>query len=1223
MKKNIFLLISVLFCMSMSAKDLTGVKIYINPGHGGYNGANDRNVLTIPYALGDTLGFWESSSNFTKGVELTRLLRVSGATVIMSRWLNREEDDRVLTEIGEEANANNADAFLSIHSNAVGVNKGTNYLLLLYRGTDTEPDPSAGKPMAQACWPRMFDNPLSPWTFYSLDNQNVRGDFSFYGYHLGVLKNTTVPGFLSEGSFHDYAPEAHRLLNTDYRKLEAARFYRYYCDYFGAELPKKGIIAGFVKGKEEQMINPIYVYKTGTDDEWLPLNKSKVTLQSTTGEELGVYNVDTLYNGIFTFFDLAPGTYKLVFEAADHKKEEKEVTVTAGATAYVKAFLENTTNPPVRPIPDDYPAPVQEAGVLNQPFYKFAESWNFTEGGASNPEWLNPSLIKKVLYANKQLYVLTTEPRIVIVNPATGAKISEMNLTGIEGGVKTISDINFTADGYLLACNKDTVTLPADSRSFKVYYWENDAAAPALFFSTQQQGNFSVSVIGETFAVSGPLWKCRIYTPAITTGSSKQIRVIGFLKDEKAPVLGYQYMRDDSYTEMNWGKNMTFNVSPQGEMGRIIIDGENILPTEYLFDWKAPDRNPLVKKGELSADLLKKESTGLSFFKYAGHSYMVAANVKAGKTNAVCTLFNINDGLDNAVKVSDVLPSEGLGANETNLLATAARVNGYDMELYLLAQNQGMARYVSQTGDVIANIYASGLKSKEVTDGFELHFLLNEAATAVRIDVLDGEEVVKTFEAGEMPKGAQTFNVTNADLPNGTYSWRVTATAGSVVRPVKITDDTKAQMQFFGPQGVAVDNHFESPSFGQVYVSESKGGVVTGGRTTQNGIYILDPTFEDVTKQGAKPYTGGETWGVSSSPFRLCVAPDGMLFMSDWSDNHSGVWIMDPTDPMANFTSVFGGTRDATGLVSEGGVKIHGSNSHCAVLGTGEDRVLYIFDEDYTDAVATAKGNILQYNIGNLTAPWAAAPSAIVYNNAANGKLELNMNSSIAPDGRGGWWISQYRATDEVGVPSLIHIGTDGRVNFNSGKTPALLENSVQGGMAVSPDGTRLAMGCNDEIKVMDVVYSEEGVPTLTRLYSIKPGLGKNSNSVTFDCAGNVYLVSNTKERMGAWALPKADNSFTTPAPTAQKFEITMSTVDIENTELVPMNVYPNPTRGDIRIESSVSPIRSVMLFDMSGRMLWKLTGLESNSETIDMSAYSNGMYLLKVNNQTIKVTKE
>jgi len=151
MKKVTGILLALIVCSWVAAADFTGKKIYINPGHGGYDGANDRNLITINYALGDTLGFWESWSNLQKGLSLRDMLQASGATVIMSRTQNRDQDDRVLSEIAAEANANNVDAFLSIHSNAVGTNTGTNYSLLIYNGTDGVPANAASLPMAQAC----------------------------------------------------------------------------------------------------------------------------------------------------------------------------------------------------------------------------------------------------------------------------------------------------------------------------------------------------------------------------------------------------------------------------------------------------------------------------------------------------------------------------------------------------------------------------------------------------------------------------------------------------------------------------------------------------------------------------------------------------------------------------------------------------------------------------------------------------------------------------------------------------------------------------------------------------------------------------------------------------------------------------------------------------------------------------------------------------------------
>ena len=127
----------ILFATTINAKDLTGVKIYINPGHGGYNvgGSNDdRFIPTIPYqtATEEGLGFWESKCNLVKGLELQRLLQAAGATVKISRTANEESDDRDLTEIVTEANNFNANAYISIHSNQLGANAGKNYFLNLY-----------------------------------------------------------------------------------------------------------------------------------------------------------------------------------------------------------------------------------------------------------------------------------------------------------------------------------------------------------------------------------------------------------------------------------------------------------------------------------------------------------------------------------------------------------------------------------------------------------------------------------------------------------------------------------------------------------------------------------------------------------------------------------------------------------------------------------------------------------------------------------------------------------------------------------------------------------------------------------------------------------------------------------------------------------------------------------------------------------------------------------
>ena len=67
MKKIFMILAAALLTVSMSAADLTGKRIYVNPGHGSW-GPNDRPMATILYpnlpttGMPDTLGFYESTT---------------------------------------------------------------------------------------------------------------------------------------------------------------------------------------------------------------------------------------------------------------------------------------------------------------------------------------------------------------------------------------------------------------------------------------------------------------------------------------------------------------------------------------------------------------------------------------------------------------------------------------------------------------------------------------------------------------------------------------------------------------------------------------------------------------------------------------------------------------------------------------------------------------------------------------------------------------------------------------------------------------------------------------------------------------------------------------------------------------------------------------------------------------------------------------------------------
>ena len=321
-------------------QSLEGVRIYVNPGHGGFD-SDDRNVPLPPFALGDTAGFWESKSNLVKALHLRQLLESEGARVIMSRVQNRTVDDRPLSAIAEEANVNNADFMISIHSNAH--NSVTNYVLMLFHGWDNNPILPQSMQLANLFFDNLFSNQTSQWSYAG---RQVRGDKTFApeswdGY--GVLRPLTVPGLISEGSFHDYLPETYRLMNREYKHLEAWHFFRAFCQYYGGNPGKTGKIAGSVKDSYRKVTG--YPYIPGSRDQWLPVNGARVTLQPGNT----VYTVDQLNNGFYMFDNLEPGEYQLTFEAEKYMPRVVEkVTVDSAAVTYHLCSLDQDRSDPMK-----------------------------------------------------------------------------------------------------------------------------------------------------------------------------------------------------------------------------------------------------------------------------------------------------------------------------------------------------------------------------------------------------------------------------------------------------------------------------------------------------------------------------------------------------------------------------------------------------------------------------------------------------------------------------------------------------------------------------------------------------------------------------------------------------------------------------------------------------------------------------------------------------------
>ncbi len=320
MRKRYFLglfILAILSPLKMHCQqaDFTGIRVFINPGHGG-NDSNDRHMVATD--------FWESEGNLEKGLFLRDLLEARNATVYMSRITNFTADDLPLSTIVTLANTSNADVFLSIHSN--GFDGTRNQPLVLFRGYDDQPEIAAAKVLAGILWDKLFEK-SNCWTHTS---KWVKGDFTFYpewnNSGLGVLRGLTMPGVLSEGSFHDYVPEGWRLRNSNHLHHEAWSMLRALSQFENVVPEPTGIIAGTVR---DLLTSPEYYFKPGTKDEALPINGAVVTLNPG-----GIARtIDNLNNGFFMFDSLAPGNYELICSGVpDFFNDTLTATVLAGKT---------------------------------------------------------------------------------------------------------------------------------------------------------------------------------------------------------------------------------------------------------------------------------------------------------------------------------------------------------------------------------------------------------------------------------------------------------------------------------------------------------------------------------------------------------------------------------------------------------------------------------------------------------------------------------------------------------------------------------------------------------------------------------------------------------------------------------------------------------------------------------------------------------------------------
>ena len=96
------------------------------------------------------------------------------------------------------------------------------------------------------------------------------------------------------------------------------------------------------------------------------------------------------------------------------------------------------------------------------------------------------------------------------------------------------------------------------------------------------------------------------------------------------------------------------------------------------------------------------------------------------------------------------------------------------------------------------------------------------------------------------------------------------------------------------------------------------------------------------------------------------------------------------------------------------------------------------------------------------------------------------------------------------------------------------------GGIRFNADFSLLAIGTSDKtLTVFEVSKDDNGAPVLTEKYKFATTIGRNLNDIAWDCANNLYIVSNSGELLKTVALPRENGEVVVAAPS--KYDINIS----------------------------------------------------------------------------------
>jgi hypothetical protein len=379
----------------------------------------------------------------------------------------------------------------------------------------------------------------------------------------------------------------------------------------------------------------------------------------------------------------------------------------------------------------------------------------------------------------------------------------------------------------------------------------------------------------------------------------------------------------------------------------------------------------------------------------------------------------------------------------------------------------------------VAVPYASGI----VKDGNTIHYVLNQNAASVQVVFDDAS----TLTMGTTP-GSYNFDMTG----HTTYEIKVTGNDAPVWTQY-VPDQLSTA--FYVPYGLAVNKLPNTTNFGKVYVSEALGGT-TGGRTTADGIYVLQADGTD-----AGWFTGGQSWSGGSNPYKSTIGPDGHLYVADLSDDLA----FEFNDDMSVATQLIDSGNRTTGQYVRS-ICVQGTKA-------SGNRKIYLVDNHST---STRKG-LIGYDLGTSDTAIGLGTGTQIIGPTYFGASYYPYDAAL--DSSGNWYMNTYRANLNE-RPAITKFNGAGTLPLDDdvlwGTDPAVYYYSFC--IDVNEMDRLAAYGTDRSGDCKVYLFNLDTGAFVQSFVAGSVAEGTVIREVAFDAAGNLVTADNNAERVRFWS---------------------------------------------------------------------------------------------------------